>query len=145
MVNDDRFTSLQRDNTRKNSTIIHVYWIKHVEIGILTFIFDISVCCNKKKSILISSIYRHVMTSHFTIENLTPTDWPNICTNNYNLSLSHANFFSLFLRMEVVVVGEGDIYVKISSIPIFVIYALRGQCILLVFIVFFSKGLIFQR
>lgn len=36
------------------------------------------------------------MTSHFTIENLTPTDWPNICTNNYNLSLSHANFFSLF-------------------------------------------------
>lgn len=43
------------------------------------------------------------MTSHFTIENLTPTDWPNICTNNYNLSLSHANFFfPFFLRMEVV-------------------------------------------
>lgn len=53
-------------------------------------------------------------------------------------------FFPFFLRMEVVV-GGGDIYVKISSMPIYVIYALRGQGILLVFIVFFSKGLIFQR
>lgn len=35
--------------------------------------------------------------------------------------------------------GEGDIYVKISSIPIFVIYALRGQCILLVSVVFFFQ------